>query len=85
VAKAILLVLEALRKRRLLRPKFQTSPPEATSGIYERSFFCWLNSLIRLGFGRVLDIEDLFTLDKHLFAAYLQARFRPAWDSGEFH
>src|SRR5689334_16131041 len=47
--KALVLVLEALGKRRLLRPEYQDYPPEATSGIYNRSFFWWLNPLFRLG------------------------------------
>lgn len=85
VVKAFILVLEGLRKRRLLRPEYQSYPPEATSGIYSRSFFWWLNSLIRLGFSRVLGIDDLFVLDKHLEASYLQERFRLAWGSGEFN
>jgi hypothetical protein len=83
VVKAFVLVLEALGKQRLLRPEYQDYPPEATSGIYNRSFFWWLNPLFRLGFRRVLDINDLFTLDKHLQASYCFKRFRVAWASGK--
>ena len=82
--KAVLVVLEAQRKRRLLRPEYRSYPPEATSGIYGRSFFLWLNSLIRLGFGRVLDIDELFSLDRHLQASHLNERFSLAWRSGGF-
>lgn len=82
VAKAFVLVLEALEKRRLLRPEYRAYPPEATSSIYSRSFFWWLNPLFRLGFSRVLDVDDLFVLDKHLQASYCHRRFREAWTSG---
>ncbi|KAH8881037.1 P-loop containing nucleoside triphosphate hydrolase protein [Thozetella sp. PMI_491] len=77
--KAVVLVVEALEKRRVLRPEYRNSSPEATGSIYNRYFFWWLNSLFRLGFRRVLDVDDLFVLDKHLQATYLHRRFESAW------
>lgn len=77
-AKAVTLVIEAVGKRRLLAPAYRVYPPEATSGIYSRSFFLWLNSLFRSGFSRVLDIDDLFVLDKQLEAAYCHRLFLQA-------
>ncbi|KAL2024878.1 hypothetical protein VTK56DRAFT_3577 [Thermocarpiscus australiensis] len=79
--KACVLVLEALEKRRLLRPEYRAYPPEATSSIFNRSSFWWLNPLFRLGFARVLDIDDLFVLDKHLQASYCHKLFLKAWKS----
>ncbi|KAK4133595.1 P-loop containing nucleoside triphosphate hydrolase protein [Trichocladium antarcticum] len=76
VVKGVILVLEALDKRRFLRSGYQHYPPEATSSIYSRSFFWWLNPLFRLGYGRELVVDDLFVLDKHLQASYCYARFR---------
>jgi ATP-binding cassette, subfamily C (CFTR/MRP), member 1 len=83
VVKALVLVLEATRKRPLLRPEYQAYPPEATAGIYARSFFTWLNSLIRRGFSQILGIDDLFELDKHLKTSYLQQNFQSAWNKGK--
>ena len=80
--KSFILVLEAVEKTHLLLPKYLAYPPEAVVGIYNRSFFWWLNSLFRRGFGRVLGVEDLFPLDKHLEASYLHNRFQTAWASG---
>ncbi|KAK4170055.1 hypothetical protein QBC43DRAFT_329617 [Cladorrhinum sp. PSN259] len=77
--KAIVLVLEAVEKRRLLRPEYRVYGPEATASVYNRSFFWWLNPLFRLGFRRVLDVDDLFALDKHVQASYEHNRFRAAW------
>jgi len=82
LVKVMLVALEALQKTRLY-PAFQHSPPEATSNIYNRSFFWWLNPLFRSGFGRVLDIDDLFALDKHLKAGYWRPRFLSACTPGE--
>ncbi len=83
VVKSIVLVFEALSKRRWLRPEYQVYPPEATGNIYSRSFFWWLNPLFRLGFGRELALDDLFVLDKHLKAAYLYKQFETSWRSGQ--
>lgn len=86
VVKGFLLVIEALSKRRVLRPEFRGYGygPEATSGLYNRSFFWWLNPLFWKGFqkGRVLDVDkrgDLPELDKHLQAGYNYRRLGNAW------
>ncbi|OCL14026.1 putative multidrug resistance protein MDR [Glonium stellatum] len=82
--KVAILLLEAVEKRWILRPKYKAYPPEATSGIYNRSFFWWLNSLFRSGFSKLLFVEDLFILDKHLTSEYLQERFHLAWGRGKY-
>ncbi|GKZ39798.1 hypothetical protein AbraIFM66950_001228, partial [Aspergillus brasiliensis] len=64
--KFLLLLLEATEKRSVLRPEYKNYPPEALAGIYNRSFFWWLNSLFRRGFSKVLGVDDLFALDKQL-------------------
>ena len=84
VIKSVVLILEALDKRRSLRPEYQAYPPEATSSIYNRSFFWWLNPLFWQGFSRDLVVDDLFVLDKHLQASYCYARFQAAWKSREY-
>jgi hypothetical protein len=83
LVKALILGLEASSKRRFLRAEYRAFPPEATSSIFDRAFFWWLNPLFRLGFSRVLDVEDLFSLDKHLQASYCHRKFVEVWSSGE--
>ncbi|KAK0716329.1 ABC transporter [Lasiosphaeris hirsuta] len=80
--KITVLVLEALEKRRFLLAEYQNCPAEATASLYNRSFFWWLNPLFRQGFKRVLDVDDLYTLDKHLKASYWRPRFLNAWSPG---
>lgn len=80
--KAVILLLEAIEKRRILRPEFRVNSPEATSGVYNRSFFWWLNGLFRLGWRKTLYIPDLFSLDKHLNSKYLQRLFESSWLKG---
>lgn len=82
-AKAVVLVVEALEKRRLLRPKCRQFPPETTGSIFSRFFFWWLNPLFRLGYGQELDVDDLFVLDKQLQVSYSYPKFQHAW-MGEF-
>jgi hypothetical protein len=80
--KVFLAVVEARDKRRLLLPDFVNSPPEATSGVYKRATFWWLNSLFKKGFSTSLTIDDLFQLDKHLQADYLHHLIGSSWARG---
>ena len=77
--KAVLIVLEALQKRAILLDPFKSYPPEATSGIYSRYSFWWLNPLFRKGYSNVLTVEGLYPLDKHLTTEYLYSTIQPAW------
>lgn len=47
--KVMILITEAIEKRDILLARYQSSSPEVTSGIYSRSFFFWLNSLMTTG------------------------------------
>ncbi|CAN9344154.1 unnamed protein product [Alternaria alternata] len=69
--KVFLAIVEARDKRRLLLPDFANNPTEATSGVYRRVTFWWLNPLFKKGFSTSLTVDDLFQLDKHLTADYL--------------
>ena len=80
--KVAILLLEALEKRRILQPRYKSYPPEATSGLYNKSFFWWLHPLFRKAFSKLLFIEDLYTLDKHLDAERVQERLQRSWDKG---
>ncbi|KAL1959109.1 hypothetical protein VTO42DRAFT_2896 [Malbranchea cinnamomea] len=79
VLKFFMLLFEATEKRWMLRPQYKAYPPEATSGILNRSFFVWLNSLFWAGFGRLLVIDDLFALDKHLVSERIHGQMQAAW------
>jgi ATP-binding cassette subfamily C (CFTR/MRP) protein 1 len=77
--KVLLVVFEAREKRHLLLPEFADCPPEATSGVYKRATFWWLNELFKKGFSNSLAVDDLFQLDKHLQANYLHHILGSAW------
>lgn len=79
--KLIVLVTEAIEKRSILLEPYRDLPPEATSGIYNKSVFWWLNPLLILGFRTTLRTDDLFTLDQTLSSADTHKRFHRQWSS----
>ena len=81
VVKAGVLVLEASNKRAILLARYQDLPPEATSNVYSRSIFWWLNPLLRTGFVKTLLLDDLYDMDPDLQANNLLRTFQRAWDA----
>ena len=77
----ILLVLEAISKKNILRANCKTPSVEARSGLFAKSFFLWLNPLLRTGYSRSISINDLPALDKHLTSDYLFTKLQIAWTS----
>jgi ATP-binding cassette, subfamily C (CFTR/MRP), member 1 len=80
--KFVLLLLEVAEKRRILLPSYQSYPFEATSGLFSRFFFCWLNPLFHKGLSKTLSLDDLYGLDKHLVSDYLDNLLNSAWLKG---
>ncbi|KAH8593398.1 putative ATP-binding cassette transporter [Bisporella sp. PMI_857] len=79
--KLIILIAEAIEKRTILLGRYQHSSPEATSGIYSRSFFWWLNSLMTTGYQRIISNEDLYPIDDEMTSLELQNKAHKSWDS----
>ena len=77
--KTLLVAVEAIEKRNILHPRWRSTSPEATGGLFSRSVFWWLNGLFRTGFKRSLYMEDLLPLDKHLTCEYLYDKLQTAW------
>lgn len=47
--KFTVLITEAIEKRAILLDRYRLVSPEQTSGIYSKSVFWWLNSLMKTG------------------------------------
>ncbi|KAL9602458.1 MAG: hypothetical protein Q9179_002540 [Wetmoreana sp. 5 TL-2023] len=77
--KFCLLIVEIVWKRRFLRGEWSSQSPEATSGLFGKSLFLWLNPLLRAGFARSLSVEELLPLDKHLTSDYLYESLHQPW------
>lgn len=82
-AKLVVLLVEAVEKRHILKSEFAGYPPEATAGFYSRAVFWWLNPVFKHGFSKFLSVEDLFTLDKELSSERLLAMFEERWSKGK--
>lgn len=78
--KVLILVTEAFDKRHLLLERYRHFSPESTSGIYSRSFFWWLNTLMRTGFHRVFQDEDLYPIDGDMRSVSLYNHAQAVWD-----
>ena len=79
--KLLVLITEAMEKRDILLSRYQHCPPEATSGIYSRSFFWWLNGLFRTGFRKLLSNEDLYPIDDSMASTVLRDHLQDVWNS----
>ena len=81
--KILILVLEATEKRSFLSARYSTLSPEATSGIFSRSTFFWLNNLFKAGFRSSILLRDLPALDDDLLTDTLHDQLQRSWDSGD--
>lgn len=81
--KCMVLITEAIEKRHILLDRYRYASPETTSGIYSRSFFFWLNNLMRTGFIRVLSNEDLYPIDDDMTSRFLDDRAQETWKSAD--
>ncbi|KAJ5678957.1 P-loop containing nucleoside triphosphate hydrolase protein [Penicillium macrosclerotiorum] len=69
IGKVIVLVLESTEKRSLLKKEYTESSLEATSSIFNRGIFWWLNGLLWKGSRTVLTVESLPVLDEDIQAS----------------
>lgn len=83
--KVMVLLTEAVEKRKLLLGPYRDLSPEETSGIYSKSFFFWLNQLMTSGFQRVLQHHDLYPIDSEMSSTVLQQRMKNAWSAATQH
>ncbi|KAF5565087.1 multidrug resistance [Fusarium phyllophilum] len=79
VIKTVMLAVEAIEKRRFLRPQYRALPPEVTGSVLSHWFFSWQIPLFRAGYSKHLEIEALFPLEKHFKSLYLQMLLQTAW------
>ena len=79
--RCFLLVTESTQKEHILRTRWKKGSPEATSGLFGKAFFGWLNPLFLAGYSKSLSLDDLYPLDKHLSSEYLHRKLSKAWTS----
>lgn len=77
--KAFLFILESQTKRSILLDKWQQAGPEATSGIFGRAFFWWVNPLLAIGYKGKAPVSSAYTLDNGLESEKLSNQFIMRW------
>jgi len=79
--KAVVLFLEAKEKHRFVSSQREEArSPEEFSGVYGKSLYWWLNSLMRTGFKEVLVPETLYPLPATLHTTKLASTFWKVWN-----
>lgn len=81
-SKIIIFMLELVEKRRLLKPGWRYMSTEATSNVYSRSLFIWLNPLFIKGFRTLLSLPSLPPIDPAILSASRPVNLVERWDSG---
>lgn len=79
VIKSMIVIMEAIEKKKILLTRYQDASPEAASGIYSRAFFWWLHPLMSTGFRRIIREEDLFTIEEDMSSSVLGKRGQKLW------
>jgi ABC-type multidrug transport system fused ATPase/permease subunit len=83
--KMMVLLAEAIEKRKLLLRPYRDLSPEETSGIYSKSFFFWLNQLMTSGFQGVLQNHQLYPIERDMSSPVLKKRMEDAWGAARQH
>ena len=83
--KSALLIFENKSKRRYLRAPYSSYSPEATSGIFNRSFFWWINPILATGFRKLITLDDLFAVDSSLESVGLLEEIQTSWSKCKYY
>jgi len=83
--KFVLLVLEGQTKLSILREPYQKLSPEETSGFFGVIFFWWVNRFLKLGYNKVLSLDDMPQMMKSIDAAEMRELIQRKWDRRRKH
>ncbi|CEJ89530.1 hypothetical protein VHEMI05371 [[Torrubiella] hemipterigena] len=83
VSKMVLLVLEEMSKKSLLKSEKLQSElgPECAGGLFNRTLFIWLNRTLFAGFKAIIDVDDLPDLAPKFGSQALHRKFQENWQS----
>ncbi len=79
-AKLVLLALEGQTKRHILREPYDKLSPEETVGYFGVVFFWWVNRILKMGYSKVLSLEDMPPLGRSLDVMKTREVMQREWD-----
>lgn len=83
VCRVLGFVLENVEKRQYLLPQYYTVPGAMLHGPVNHAFFVWLLPLFRIGYARILKLEDMFPFEQRLQSKPLYDRLADSWEKCE--
>lgn len=81
--KFVLVLLEEVPKRKLFRTGLLRPGLGETVGFWNRTLMLWVNPLLRLGFRKNIDVEDLPDIGDEYDSENLFAKFVTQWKKGK--
>lgn len=75
----VALILESAEKKSSLKQDELSGAPEEYSGFWTRTAFTWLVSTFKVGYTKVITVEDLPILDSRLRSQVLRERLVRTW------
>jgi ATP-binding cassette, subfamily C (CFTR/MRP), member 1 len=79
-AMLIVWIIEARNKTKDLKEPYREYPPEAIHGVWNRTFFLWLNTLFVKGFGSLLSLNDLWQTPPDMASEKLRDDMQAVWE-----
>ncbi|EGX88465.1 ATP-binding cassette transporter, putative [Cordyceps militaris CM01] len=75
------LVAEVRTKEQILATGKSSFAPEETAGVLQRTFFWWINPILRRGWSITLRDADYEVADREVSAVYLRQLMNKCWDA----
>lgn len=76
---------ESIAKTRFLRPPYQHVTKEQSTGFWGQSLFTWLFPLLRLGYSKSIQVQDLYDVDEDLQGAAAGRKLQASWTKPRPH
>jgi hypothetical protein len=80
----VMIILEVIEKPKAYYISLDEDPnpcPEGNANIFSRVVFHWMNPLMKLGYSKNLEMDDLWNLNKSESASYNSDIFQATWEA----
>jgi ATP-binding cassette subfamily C (CFTR/MRP) protein 1 len=74
------LMVESVKRSAEAEPDKQQYSPEQYSGFWNRAIWAWLAATFRLGYAKVISVDDLPHLDSKLESHQVHHKLLSTWD-----